>query len=162
MTETTETGQTPGDAMRALLTAGARYTGRLNVQAAVYLLTFTDLPDWRGFRDLVHTERVDDQARDETYDAAFVPDWSALLDAKAAQIRGSGRRLLELAVSMAVGVPVNLREALAGFGHVGKRRVVEAVAIATGVEEFYALTFTPTPALGSLLDFHRQMQGGGR
>lgn len=151
----------PGDEMRALLVAGGRYTGRLSVQGAVHLLTFTDVPAWRGFPALVHIERVDDTARGETYDAAFVPSWPTLLeDTRAAHVSGSARRLLALAVSMAVGAPVDLRENLTEFGHATTRRVLEAVAIATGADEFY--TLIPTPKLAEVEAFHRQMQGGHR
>lgn len=159
MTESTETTDRTytGDEMRALLVAGAKYSGYLGKQAAVHLLTFTDLPDWRGFRALVDVELgVHDRVRDETYDAAFVR-WGGLIDqTRPAHISGGGRRLLDLAVSMASGAPVDLRDALAGAGHAHARRIIEAVAIATGGDEFY--TVTPTPALDAVLDFHREIQ----
>lgn len=152
----------PGDDMRALLTAGGRFTGRLNVQAAVHLLTFTDLPAWPGFRDLVHVEQVDDQATEETYDAAFV-NWAELAGMKSAHISGSTRRLLELAASMAIGEPVNLRESLSGFGHAGKRRIMEAVAIATDAAEFCTLTWgTPEEFTAAASALRAETQGGPR
>lgn len=151
----------PGDDMRALLVAGARFTGRLTVQGAVHLLTFTDVPAWLGFPSLVHIERVDDVACGETYDAAFVPSWPTLLeDTRAAHVSGSAHRLLALAVSLAVGTPVDLRENLTGFGHVTARRVLEAVAIATGAADFW--TVTPTAAAIDLARLHAELAGGAR
>lgn len=161
MTEHPLTPPSPytGEEMRALLVAGGEQVGRLNIRGAVHLLTFTDLPDWRGFHVLVDIERVLNRDHERTT-VALVRDWTALPNVRAAQISGSGRRLLALAVSMAAGAPVSLREELSGFGHAHARRVMEAVAIATGADEFYAIT--PTPRLAELEAFHAQMQGGRR
>lgn len=162
-TESTDTTgrQTAGDELRDLLVAGARYRGELNIQAATHLLTFTALPDWRGFPALIEViPDANDRVRNETYDVAIVPYWPALLDARAAQISSSGRRLLLLAASMATSAPVDLRENLAEFGHAHARRVIEAVAIATGAADFY--TVTPTPALDELLARQREMNGDPR
>lgn len=145
MTETTAL-LGPGDEMRAMLTAGAEHQGYLNIRAAVHLLTFTDLPAWRGFPRLVDIERVacrDGQRRT----VALLYDWAGLpLDTRAAQISGAGRRLLALAVALAAGGDVDLRDSLSGLGHAHARRVMEAVAIATGADEFYTLTGTPALA----------------
>lgn len=159
MTETPDRQYT-GDELRALLVAGAQYNGYQGVQGAVHLLTYTTLPDWRGFPALVDVELgLYDKIRRETYDVAFVP-WARLLDAtRAAHISSTVRRLLDLAVSMAAGVPVDLREALPSLGHAHARRVVEAVAMATDVTEFYTLGFAPTPKLAEREAFHAEMQG---
>jgi hypothetical protein len=145
--------------MRALLVAGADYAGYLNRRGAVHLLTFTDLPGWKGFPHLVDVERVHDRHIHDWRNVAFVKNWSTLVaDTRAARISDSGRRLLDLAVSMAAGVPVDLADALTGFGHAHRRRVVEAMHIATGSDEFYTLTFTPTPELDELNAFHAKME----
>jgi len=133
-----------------LLVAGGKYSGLLTVKGAVHLLTFTELPHHRAFPDLVEVERVHDRANNETYTAAFVKDWAALPDSKAAiRLPGGDTKLLALAVSMVSGTPVSLRDNLVGFGHAHIRRVIEAVAMATGGDEFYAVT--PTPALDEML-----------
>ena len=138
------------DEWTQLLIAGGKYSGLLTVKAAIHLLTFTELVHRRGFDDLVEVETVHDRANDETYTAAFVKDWTGLPDNEAAtRLPGGDTRLLALAVSMAAGTPVNLRENLAGFGHAHMRRVIEAVAIATGGDEFYNVA--ATPALDEML-----------
>lgn len=162
MTEHPLTPPSPytGDEMRALLAAGAEHAGYLNIRAAVHLLTFTGLPDWRGFHALVDIERVHDRNHEKTT-VARVSDWAGLLlDTRAAQISGSGRRLLALAAALAAGGPVDLRDSLSCLGHAHARRVLEAVAIATGADEFY--TMTGTPKLAELEAFHAQMQGDAR
>lgn len=163
---TTESTGTPGrqytgDELRDLLVAGARSRGNLGIQGAVHLLTFTGLPDWRGFPALVDVElALHDRVHGETYDAAFVR-WVGLVDAtRAAHISATGRRLLALAVSMAAGVPVDLRDTLPGLGHAHARRVMEAVAIAACADDFYDVT--PTPALDELLARQREMNGDPR
>ncbi|MEU7591411.1 hypothetical protein AB0A95_34610 [Micromonospora sp. NPDC049230] len=160
MTESTETPdrQYTGDELRTLLTAGAKYTGSLSIQGATHLLIFTDVPDRLGFRALVEVELgLYDRIHKETYDVAIVR-WAGLLDAaRSWRIGGAGQRLLDLAVSMAAGRPVDLREALPGLGHAHARRVVEAVAIATEADEFY--TLTPRTKLAELHALHAEMQG---
>lgn len=153
--------QYTGDELRALLVAGARCRGSLSIQGATHLLIFTDVPDRLGFRSLVEVELgLYDRGAGETYDAAFVP-WARLVDATQAwHISSTARRLLDLAVSMAAGVPVDLRDALPGLGHAHARCVLEAVAIAAGADEFY--TLTPTPKLAELEAFHADMQGDPR
>jgi len=56
--------------------------------------------------------------------------------------------MLEIAASYAAGRPVNLREHGHGFGTAHARRVVEAVAIGTGMSEY--LTIADSPALAEM------------
>ncbi|WP_431935843.1 hypothetical protein [Micromonospora sp. RP3T] len=174
MTETTPPSTppaAPGDEMRAMLTAGAQRDGALNRRGAVHLLTFTSIPAWRGFPALVDVLTVPvmvDAGSDGPWhldgadmQVAFVRNWATLAeDIRAAHLSASARRLLTLAVSMATGGPVDLRENLASLGHAHARRVLEAVAIATGADEFY--TLTATPALFELEARRAELAGGTR
>jgi len=136
------------EALCDLLTAGATAIGRPNVQAAVHLLTFTSLPHRRDFPSLIVFEYVDTDG--VSAPAAFVRDWKALPASRAADRIGSGdARMLALAVGLATGEPVDLRENVAVGGHAHARRVIEAIAIATGYGEMF--TVTPTPKLDELL-----------
>ena len=127
------------EAMRQLLVAGAQYTGTYTIQAAVHLLTFTELPHHRGFDRLVEVEEVG-TTDGRMMPAAFVRDWKRLPKAPTAHYMGSAdHRLLALAVSLAAGQPVDLRDKVVGLGSAHARRVVEAFAIAAGVAHLYAV-----------------------
>jgi hypothetical protein len=135
--------------MQQLLIAGAKHNGRYTVRAAIHLLTYTELPQHRGFGQLVKVQQIRSH-EGQLVSAAFVRDWTALPTAPTARYLGGGdHRLLALAISMATGEPVDLYQNLSGFGHAHMRRVTEAVAIATGGAEFY--TVTATPALDEVL-----------
>jgi hypothetical protein len=135
----------------AMLVAGAEADGRPTQRAAVHLLTFTELPRWRSFQDSLVIEGSQ----------AYVHIWSALpLSDAGSRLSSAGNRLLALAVSLAGGGPVGLRDNVTGLGHAHARRVVEAFLIATGGEEFYALT--GTPALDELHQFNAAMDGDPR
>ncbi len=124
--------------MNEMLLAGARLTGTLTARAAVHLLTFTELPGRASFAELVDV--VDERDRDgNQVTAAYVTDWAAL-PAKAGYLTGGDARLLALAVSLAAGDPVDLRENLPGLGTAYAHRVIEAVVIATGYDELYTIT----------------------
>lgn len=129
--------------IRTLLTNGARHAGVTNIQAAVHLLTFTDVPDYRTFPshvEFINNARHIDGQRGQI---ATVKDWRALLASDLASYGGSGQyRLLTLAAGLATGMPVDVREAASGLGHAHARRVAEAFLIATGAAEFYIVAHT--------------------
>lgn len=130
--------QYSAEQMNEMLLAGARLTGTHTARAAAHLLTFTDLPGRASFAELVDV--VDERDLDgNQVTAAFVADWTAL-PAKAGYLTGGDARLLAIAASLAAGEPVDLRENLPGFGHAHARRVIEAVIIATGYNDLYAVT----------------------
>jgi hypothetical protein len=116
------------------------------VYAAVHLLTFTELPGRASFADLVDVEDINAGGGAPTL-AAFVRDWKELRTAS--HLGSACQRLLTLAASLATGEPVDFAENVSGLGHAHARRVIEAIAIATGQGEMYAIT--PTPALDEML-----------
>jgi len=135
------------DEMSEMLVAGAAAIDRTNVSAAVHLLTFTSLPHRPAFAELVDVEDV--AGGDGPGLAAFVR-WKELPGSKAAdRLGGADQRLLALAVSLATGEPVDLAANLSVGGHAYARRVIEAVAIATGYGEHYEIT--PTAKLDRLI-----------
>lgn len=130
--------------MNDLLVAGAQQIDRWPVYAAVHLLTFTDLPGRPSFTDLVEIEDTEDT---DGPVAAFVRDWKALPDTRGL---GSGsQRLLALAASLATRDPVDLSANVCVGGHAHARRVIEAIAIATGYGEMYEIR--PTTKLDEML-----------
>lgn len=142
------------DQLKDLLVAGGQADGRYTLQAAIHLLTYTELVHHRGFTDLLDIQDVD--VRGENVPAAFVRDWKALPTGPTAHYMGRGdHRLLALAVSLATGEPVDLAENLVGFGHAHARRAIEAVAIATGAAHLYQVT--GTTELDTLIAHHDAM-----
>lgn len=126
--------------LERMLLAGAEHGGTYPVKAAVHLLVFTELIRHRRFVDQLEFLEITDPAG-EPATAAFVRDWTTLLDGPTAHLLGGGAtRLLTLAMALATGHPVDLRDNLRGFGHAHARRAVEAVALATG--------YPATPTLG--------------
>jgi len=144
--ESTPTTPYTGEQMQWMLAAGAEQIDRYPVYAAVHLLTFTELPGRASFAELVDVENINAGSDTPTL-AAFVRDWKALPTVP--HLGSAGRRLLALAASLATGEPVDLAENVSGLGHAHARRVIEALAIATGHGGMYAVT--PTPALDELL-----------
>jgi hypothetical protein len=112
------------------------------VYAAIHLFTFTELPGRASFAEFVDVEDIN--AGDDPVPAAFVRDWNVLRTGP--HLGSAGRRLLALAASLAVGEQVGLAENLSGLGNAHARRVIEAIAIATGHGEMYAITATPALA----------------
>lgn len=140
------TAELSADELCQMLTAGANAIDRTNVRAAVHLLTFTALPHRRRFAELIDVEDVDGRVPV----AAFVRNWKALPGSPAAdRLAGGDQRLLALAVSLATGEPVDLAANAAASGYAYARRVIEAIAIATGYSNMYAIT--STPALDEML-----------
>jgi hypothetical protein len=143
------------DELTQMLVAGAQTIGRTNVQAAIHLLTYTSLPHRHTFPALLNIlpaliDWEDVDGRDSPALAAYVKDWKSLPDSPAADRLGGGdQRLLALAVSLAVGEPVDLSANLSVGGYAHARRVIEAMAIATGYHEHYEIR--PTAKLDQLI-----------
>jgi hypothetical protein len=142
------------DELAQMLVAGAQAIGRTNVQAAIHLLTFTSLPHRHAFPELLDVfpalDVEDVDGRDGPALAAYVKDWKALPGSAAADRLGGGdQRLLALAVSLAVGEPVDLSANLSVGGYAHARRVIEAMAIATGYSEHYEIR--PTARLDQMI-----------
>lgn len=146
MTRVPFADQLTADQMAAALTVAARASGSQLQQAAVHLLTFTELPGRTDFAAHVDLDFVEiqgdesDGSPDESLLLARVRDWAVLLLDRRMYLTGGGRRLLELAGSLATGRPVDLSSQLTDLGHAHGRRVVEAVIIASGLSGFYHLT----------------------
>jgi hypothetical protein len=137
--------QYTAEEMEQMLAAGGKLIGTYPAQAAIHLLTFTELPGRRDFAALVDVEEVPDHDGRPVL-AAFVRDWAILAEGPAISYRtGGDARMLALAASLASGQRVDLRDNVGVGGHAHARRVIEAFAIATGVADLYAVT--PTPAL---------------
>jgi hypothetical protein len=124
--------------LKDLLVAGAQWHGTTNMQAAVHLLVFTDLPDRASF--LQHVTIIEDVSLPDGKrgTVASVDVWNALGDVY--HLPSSTGRLLAIAASLAVGSRVDLRDACSGLGHAHARRVTEAILIATGADDRYTLT----------------------
>lgn len=136
------------DELIDLLTAGAQLDGRPTTQAAVHLLTFSSFPHQADALSLIEFDNDGDE--DLPVTAAFVTDWPAVESMAAARRWGSGtQRLVALAVSLATGAPIDLRDTVPAGGHAHARRVIEAMAVATGYAEVYAIT--PTVKLDQMI-----------
>ncbi|HCT80721.1 MAG TPA: hypothetical protein DGG94_03075 [Micromonosporaceae bacterium] len=121
------------------IVTGATATRR----AAVHLLTYTELPDRPGFAELVEIMDLEWDHGDIVR-MGQVSDWAALLDfAATAGLSDSEQRMIALAVSLASGQPVDLAANIAVSGPAHARRVIEAIAIATGYSDMYAVTEKP-------------------
>lgn len=133
--ETTSEADATPEWVAEWLRAGARYDGTDTAVAAVHLLTFTELPHRTRFVDHLRLEqvRVPHGVPAQVVTVARVDDWPRLLNSPIATRLGSAAfQLLTLAAGLASGQPVDLRDSVRGLGHTHARRVVEAVAIATG------------------------------
>lgn len=136
------------DQLIELLTAGAQLDGRPTMQAAVHLLTFTPFPHQADVATLLEFDN--DADPDAPVTAAFVTDWRTVESIAVARQWGTGaQRLVALAVSLATGESVDLRDTVPVGGHAHARRVIEAMAIATGYGQHYEIR--PTAKLDELL-----------
>jgi hypothetical protein len=135
------------DELSQLLIAGALLDGRPTMQAAVHLLTFTAFTHQTDAGSLIDLDN--DADPDAPVTAAFVRDWPTVESIAVARRWGGGaQQLVALAVSLAAGEPVDLRENVTAGGYAHARRAT-AIAIATGYSEHY--TITATPALEQIL-----------
>lgn len=149
------TEHTPDELCQMLTTGAAEYGP--TTRAAIHLLVFTELPHRRTFVELLDIEDINVGSGEPVW-VAHVRSWPALATRQRSSRMSSGtHRLLTLAVSLATGTAVNLRDAVQVGGHAHTRRVVEAMAIATGADEYYAIT--PTPALDEMLAKRAAMFG---
>jgi hypothetical protein len=132
-----------GDRLRGLLHTDIATGAPVTRRAAVHLLTFTELPDRPGFGELVAILDLEwDQG--DIVRMGQVSDWAALLDfAATAGLSDDDQRLVTLAVSLASGQPVDLAANVAVSGPTHARRVIEAIAIATGHSDMWAVTEKP-------------------
>ena len=133
-----------GDGVRSLLRTDIATGASSGRRAAVHLLSFTTVPDQPGFGALV---RIDDLVWDmgDTVRMGLVSDWAAVVDfAAAADVPERDRKMIAVAASLAGGPPVALEAAVTFVGDpAAARRVVEAVAIATGHGDRWELTERP-------------------
>jgi hypothetical protein len=130
--------------MTNLLSEWARVVGSHSMNAAMHLLTYTELPGRKDFAK--HVDITIGYAADETEPLiAVVRDWDKLLTSDTVYFTGGDLRMVEIAASYATGRPVDLREHGNGLGSAHARRLVEAVAIGAGMAEF--LTISDSPAL---------------
>jgi hypothetical protein len=140
--------------MNEALTAGARLSDRVHHQAAVHLLTFTELPGRRDFARHVELVEEDGQL------VAYVRDWKALLTDDKIYLTGSGYRLLSLATSYVTGISAaatttELFANLSGLGTAHAKRVIESVIIGCGMEGFY--TLHEGPEMAKMRDFQASL-----
>jgi hypothetical protein len=145
--------------MTALLSEWARVVGSYSMYAAMYLLTYTELPGRRDFAK--HVDIETGYAADETEPLiAVVRDWDKLLTGNTVRFTGGDLRMTEVAASYASGRPVDLREHAAGLGTAHARRLVEAVAIGAGMGEY--LTIADSPALTEMRARNDALFGAAR
>jgi hypothetical protein len=132
-----------GDQLRGLLHMDI-VTGALAcTRAAVHLLTFTELIDRPGAGELFEVHEFEWDQGDivqmgQVYDSAALMDFAAT-----AELSDSDLRMLALAVSLASGQPVDLAVNVAAGSPAHARRVIEAIAIATGYGDTWALAEKP-------------------
>ncbi|RIV31332.1 hypothetical protein D2L64_25800 [Micromonospora radicis] len=135
-----------GDAIRGLLATDIATGASLGRRAAVHLLTFTAVPDQPGFADFV--ERISlVWGADGTVETGQVRDWAVLAGFAAdADVPDRDRQMIAVAASLAGGPPVGL-DAVVSFvdDPAAARRVIEAIAIASGHGDRWEFTEKPAP-----------------
>lgn len=123
----------PTDQLRDWLLTGADLADGRHQRAAVELIDFAGLLDRRDVRAHIHTRVITDDG--SARHIARV-DWMALAAAGLAPLGGAQQRLLNLAVSIGGGVPVDLRTAVCGeLGNAHARAVLAAMVRALGLTE---------------------------
>jgi hypothetical protein len=112
----------------------AHAAGLYSLEAAVRLLI--GQRRWLERADFLAACVIADVAPDGAVRSAFI-DWPALIEALAGHLPCSGgeRRVLLVALSLAEGVPVDLREAMCGLDRQALVLVAECVAHAGGYRE---------------------------
>lgn len=130
------------DQLRGWLLTGADLADGRHQRAAVELLDFADLLGRGGVRAHIHTRVItDDDGR--THHIASI-NWQGLAAADLGPLGGAQRRLLDLAVSIAAGVPVDLRYVTSGeLGAAHARAALAAVVRALGLADDVAISDTP-------------------
>ncbi|MEU7589850.1 hypothetical protein AB0A95_26560 [Micromonospora sp. NPDC049230] len=136
-----------GEEIRGVLRTDIATGASLGRRAAVHLLTFTAVPDQPGFGDLV---RILDLPWDmgDIVRMGQVNDWAAVVDfAASADVSDRDRQLVAVAASLAGGPSVDLEAAVSFVDDpTAARRVIEAIAIATGHGDRWQLTESPASA----------------
>ncbi|MGC4813069.1 hypothetical protein ACLQ29_21300 [Micromonospora sp. DT228] len=130
-----------GEEIRGVLRTDIATGASLGRRAAVHLLTFTAVPDQPGFGDLVGILDLPWDMGD-TVRMGQVTDWAAVVDfAAAADVPDRDRQMIAVAASLAGGPPVGLDAAVSFAGDpAAARRLIEAIAIATGHGDRWQLT----------------------
>jgi len=135
-----------GDEIRSILRTDIATGSSPGRAAAVHLLSFTTVPDQPGFGDLV---RILDLVWDmgDTVRMGQVTDWTAVANfAATTDVPERDRQLIALAASLCGGPPVDLEAAVSFHSDpAAARRVIEAIAIATGHGNRWELTERPAP-----------------
>lgn len=142
--ENTDPAALTGAQMADALLAAARLEAPARA-AAHQLLVDSDLPGLRDFAAVVELADEHDRKADAAVLAAYV-DWKALEAAVPGMRLNSAKvRLVTLAIGLATGTPVDMRDIVGIGGDVHKRYVIEAVLTATGAaeEELYVLSDGP-------------------
>ncbi|RPK32661.1 hypothetical protein EES39_38330 [Streptomyces sp. ADI92-24] len=127
--------------MTAALDAAAKLSRSEMKRAATHLLTFTGLPGRADFAR--HTALVWEEDPDAGRALIAEVDWAALRDDESMILSGSTDKLLDLALSYAMGRPAHLGAYLNTFGTATAKRVLEAHVIGMGLEGFYTLESGP-------------------
>jgi hypothetical protein len=135
-----------GAEIRAVLRTDIATGASPGRRAAVHLLTFTAVPDQPGFGDLVE---IQDLVWDmgDTVRMGQITDWAAVAGfAATADVPDRDRQVIAVAASLGGGPPVDL-EAAVSFADdpAAARRVIEAIAIATGHGDRWEFTERPVP-----------------
>ncbi|MBM7077091.1 hypothetical protein JQX11_12100 [Micromonospora sp. MMS20-R1-14] len=135
-----------GDEIRIALRTDIATGASPGQGAAVHLLTFTALPDQPGFGDLVRI--LDLLWDDEVVRMGRVTDWAAVVGfAATAAVPDRDRQMAAVAASLAGGPPADLGAATSSVDDpTAARRMVEAIAIATGHGDRWRLTEVPAPS----------------
>lgn len=139
-----------GDQIRSLLRTDVATGTSPGRRAAVHLLSSTTVPDQPGFGDLVGIlDLVWDMG--DTVRMGQVTDWAAVLAfTAAATVPDLDRRMIAMAASLAGGPPVDLEATVAFVDDpAAARRIIEAIAIATGHSDRWQLTERTPPAAPS-------------
>ncbi|UGT58799.1 hypothetical protein [Nocardia asteroides] len=129
------------DQLRDWLLTGADLAEGRHQRAAVELLDFADLLGRRDVRTHIDTRVITDDGR--ARHIARV-DWTALAAADLGPLGGAQQRLLKLAISIAGGVPVDLRYVTSGeLGAAHARAALAAVVRALGLADDVQISDTP-------------------
>ncbi|MFD4356782.1 hypothetical protein ACFWPX_29820 [Nocardia sp. NPDC058518] len=131
------------DELRAWLITGCDLADNDHHRAGIDLLDFAGLLDRRAIR--AHIDIDDPDHSDGLEPCAARVDWAALgAETDLGPLGGAQRRLLALAVSIAGGVPVDLRDAVSvELGAAHARAVLAAVVRALGLADDVQISDTP-------------------
>lgn len=143
--------------LREMLTAWGIWDGVNNARAAMHLVGFTSVIEHPDAAHHLDIRDVYDRHQEKKIMVAFVKDWDGLI--RLAD-HGDEHGLLVLARSLADpsrSAAILLSGVLGGFGHASARRVIEAIAIATGYAEWY--TISPGPGLIAHQKFTSHLEG---